>query len=589
MEIKKPKAILLKAKATYRMLPEKNAASLGGILNELNEALQVLDRRKTVIHDPENIKLLLADHAELLEFSKQVTLELYEITHDESYIDRLLSLHESGIYTRIRARLEQQGSIQFARVPAAVRAKEDELKKSITSSLNAEKTHNEKIRDYFKATERWNAYLLMLKNEYPRYYKMRYASVFESTHQLLQSIPENTTLVRYFFVKDSLLALVADRSHKDLVILHSAGLEKKIRLLPASWMDAAGTGKILHELYRDLWNPLQALVRHQKVIIIPDGILYNISFEALTPAPAGDFEDIAAACLLTKYDISYRYSSLLLGEENNAAGSQDNFIAFAPGFSDKIKAAYTSAVKDSMKFDNTYLSLLPLPFTHELAGRAQRLLGGESFTENRSTEASFKKYAGNHKIIYIGTHAESNNIHPEYSRLIFAKDIHGAEEDNSLFLPEIYNCDMRSQLTVLTACESGKPGYQDGEGMISLAHAFNYAGSKSILTALWKVDEQASAEITGLFYENLVAGLSKDEALRKAKLHYLQTARGRMRSPQYWAGLVVLGDTTPVRLSQRYPAMLFIIAIAAIAITTTGILLRRRNSRAGSNQAGVRL
>jgi hypothetical protein len=125
--------------------------------------------------------------------------------------------------------------------------------------------------------------------------------------------------------------------------------------------------------------------------------------------------------------------------------------------------------------------------------------------------------------------------------------------------------------------------------MISLAHAFNYAGSKSILTALWKVDEQASAEITGLFYENLVAGLSKDEALRKAKLHYLQTARGRMRSPQYWAGLVVLGDTAPVRLSQRYPAMLFIIAIAAIAITTTGILLRRRNSRAGSNQAGIRL
>jgi len=81
---------------------------------------------------------------------------------------------------------------------------------------------------------------------------------------------------------------------------------------------------------------------------------------------------------------------------------------------------------------------------------------------------------------------------------------------------------------MLTACESGKPGYQDGEGMISLAHAFNYAGSESILTGLWKIDEQASAMLLDLFYENLADGLPKDEALRQAKLSYLQQAEGRM-------------------------------------------------------------
>ena len=62
---------------------------------------------------------------------------------------------------------------------------------------------------------------------------------------------------------------------------------------------------------------------------------------------------------------------------------------------------------------------------------------------------------------------------------------------------------MSSNLAILTACETGKPTYQAGEGMISLAHAFNYAGSESILTSLWKIDEQSSAVIIESFYKYL--------------------------------------------------------------------------------------
>src|SRR5690606_21468231 len=133
--------------------------------------------------------------------------------------------------------------------------------------------------------------------------------------------------------------------------------------------------------------------------------------------------------------------------------------------------------------------------------------------------------------------------HPEFSRLIFAKNTANIEEENSLFVDEIYNINLNANLTVLTACETGKPGFQDGEGMISLAHAFNYAGSESILTGLWKIDEQASSLVLSFFYENILKGMAKDEALRQAKLSYLSKAEGRMLAPQYWAGLVIMGDT----------------------------------------------
>ena len=75
---------------------------------------------------------------------------------------------------------------------------------------------------------------------------------------------------------------------------------------------------------------------------------------------------------------------------------------------------------------------------------------------------------------------------------------------------------------------------------------FNYAGSESILTSLWEIDEESSSKIIQSFYNYLSKGLPKDEALRKAKLDYIATAKGRTASPQYWAGLVLIGDTAPI-------------------------------------------
>jgi CHAT domain-containing protein len=121
-------------------------------------------------------------------------------------------------------------------------------------------------------------------------------------------------------------------------------------------------------------------------------------------------------------------------------------------------------------------------------------------------------------------------------------------EDNFLYTYEIYDQDLSSQLAILTACETGKPTYQAGEGMISLAHAFTYAGSESILTSLWKIDEKSSARIVSLFYDNLALGMPKDKALKEAKLNYLSTSQGRELAPQYWSGLVLMGNTSPLEL-----------------------------------------
>ena len=583
VSLKKPRAILLKSKAAYHLLETKNVSNLTGLLTELNQALALLEKRKLVITDAENMSLLLAEHAELLEFVKKITIDIYSLTKKERYIDQLISLHESGMYNRIRARLDKNDSLPFAHISAKALATERQLKANITRALEGDQPHDEKIQAYFTATEAWNNFKEQLKTEHPRYYKMRYASIFKSSADVQASIPPNTTVIRYFFIGEELNALVIDNQRKEMVAISTKGLEEQIKTISQYGRDEQLVTDVLWRLYGQLWAPLARNVVNKHVVIVPDGILYNLSFELLTPTRISSYKEFATKSLLAKHAISYHYSLFLLQRNKQSAAMNNTFVAFAPGFSQSLKKQYKATVKDSMEMDDNYLHLLPQPFTVELAKKTKSLFGGNLFIANESTESAFKNKAGRHEIIHIGTHAESNNLHPEYSRLIFAKEEGNSKEDNNLFLSEIYNCDLSSSLTVLTACETGKPGYKDGEGMISLAHAFNFAGSESILMGLWKIEEKASAKIVETFYRNLITGMPKDEALRQAKLSYL-TTKGSTLDPAYWAGMVLMGDTAPVSLPKRNYTMYWLGGLILV-VGTCLIVINRRRSRRQVSQA----
>jgi len=307
-------------------------------------------------------------------------------------------------------------------------------------------------------------------------------------------------------------------------------------------------------------------------------MLFNLSFETLTPSKINNFMELASNSLLAKYNISYNYNLFLLNEHENKIDYSNNFVAFAPEFTREMKNKYKIALHDSIFIDKTYLSLLPQPFNADLIKEYSRLFNGSSFLNENASKQLFINEAKEHKIIHIGTHAESNNVSPELSRLIFAKNANDSISinNNSLYAYEIYDQDLSSNIAILTACETGKPSYQAGEGMISLAHAFNYAGSESILTSLWKVDEQSSAEIIKLFYKYIAQGLPKDKALRRAKLDYISISEGRTISPQYWAGLVLIGDASPIEITNSKMWVLWLVLGLLIAGVVYYIFRRKK-------------
>ena len=574
IQFEKPRAITINCKSQYKLQPNKSKAFLSQLLSETDKGMSILDQRKTVIKSHNDLNILISQNKELIDFSKKIRLELYKNTKDINYINNLVVSHESSMYNRIRSRLNFRENISFSNVPKTVLQSEQQLKENISKSLNNNEKEN--INMFITASKEWTAFLDSLKVNYPNYYKMRYATLEQSLDNLHNNISKNTTLIRYLFVGGDLYAFVIDKEQSSFHKLNSSDLTKRINSLSLNSFNEKSTLETLHLLYNNLWKPFEKNIHTPKVIIIPDGELFNLSFETLTDSNVKSFNELKNHSLISKHIISYNYSLYLLDTNRKTINYGNDFIAFAPEFNSKMKSDYQLAIIDSIALDKTYLTLLPQPFTADLAKEYTRLFHGTSFLNEKASKQIFTQQAKEHKIIHIGTHAESNNVSPELSRLIFAKNINDtiSTEDNSLYTYEIYNQNLSSNLAILTACETGKPTYQAGEGMISLAHAFNYAGSESILTSLWKIDEQSSATIIKHFYGYLKKGLPKDEALQKAKLDYIATAKGRTISPQYWAGLVLIGDTSPIDLKTSSNLIFWLVGFILIIIL--GLLFRKR-------------
>jgi CHAT domain-containing protein len=120
-------------------------------------------------------------------------------------------------------------------------------------------------------------------------------------------------------------------------------------------------------------------------------------------------------------------------------------------------------------------------------------------------------------------------------------DEKGKPQNGYLGLNEIYNLNLPAEMVVLSACETGIGKQIRGEGLIALTRGFMNAGAERVVASLWKVDDRATAELMGEFYnEMFVHKLKPAAALRAAQLKLSQ--RPASRNPHFWAGFVLQGE-----------------------------------------------
>src|SRR5690606_3820340 len=289
--------------------------------------------------------------------------------------------------------------------------------------------------------------------------------------------------------------------------------------------------------------------------------------------------------LIKQYTFSYLLSASSAIHINEAKSSQTGgkALLFVPVFSTEMKEAVRQASAANGEADDPYYYLNRQPFSLRAAQRISRLVAHDLFTEQQAQEGVFKAHATQYSVLHLGTHAEINNLSPMQSRLFFAKalpDDTVNTDDGYLHAYESYGMQLRAELAVLTACETGRGALRNGEGVISLAHSFLQAGCSGVVMSLWKIDEKTNADIVSKFYEYLSKGMDKSEALRKAKLDFMAANDGELDHPYYWAGLALIGDSDPIYTGHRWRYWL-IGLVAAAAFVAGWIYFSRRNVKAG--------
>jgi CHAT domain-containing protein len=148
----------------------------------------------------------------------------------------------------------------------------------------------------------------------------------------------------------------------------------------------------------------------------------------------------------------------------------------------------------------------------------------------------------NYKILHFATHGLINEDRPELSSIALSQfDDKGQNLDGLLRLQDIYSLNLKSDLVVLSACETGIGKEVKGQGLMSLNNAFLQVGAKSVLSSLWKVDDQATKELMKNFYQELATEkFTTTESLRQAQIRMFKNPQ--FKSPFFWAAFTVQGD-----------------------------------------------
>ena len=171
------------------------------------------------------------------------------------------------------------------------------------------------------------------------------------------------------------------------------------------------------------------------------------------------------------------------------------------------------------------------------ADAAMIAMGFEA-TRAKAMSAELSQY----RIVHFATHGLLNGEHPELSGIVLSLvDQAGRPQNGFLRLHDIYNLDLPAELVVLSACDTGLGKDVKGEGLVGLARGFMYAGAARVVASLWKVDDEASADLMTQFYRRMLEnGKPPAAALREAQITIWK--QKRWMAPHYWAAFVLQGE-----------------------------------------------
>ncbi|MBK8611390.1 MAG: CHAT domain-containing protein [Chitinophagaceae bacterium] len=355
---------------------------------------------------------------------------------------------------------------------------------------------------------------------------------------------EKTGLIEFFNADTVTYAFVLNYKLPIQFIRYGSTLTSEIDSMLYFFRSASAIGnqpiayqQTAHQLYKTL-GFAQLDKGWQNLIVIPDGKLSVLPFDALISNSAFSVNLQQAGYFINQCNTLYGYSaSILLKQLGGNMADYKNTTVFAPVFA------------------NAENGQQPLLYSQQEAEAIGQNKHTSLFEKGRSTLQNFRLQFANTGILHIASHAYADTGTNSNSKIEFI--------DSSLLLNELYAMHTNASLVVLSACETGIGHINTSEGPMSLARGFYYAGAKNIITSYWNVDDRSTAALFKSFYSNL-GGNSSSDAIYFSKKELIRAEDGKFASPYFWAGFVHVGLPKKEKNQSYWWWLLFILPALGI-------------------------
>ena len=424
-----------------------------------------------------------------------------------------------------------------------------------------------------------------LESDFPKYYSLKYNLSIVDFDELSRKLSNDEAFVEYQLF-DSSLYIITVRNKEiftQRLSINNSFYESVAYLANMNNSDLTMHNRddfnafIMHSqrLYSFLIQPIYDIIKGKRLIFVPSGMLGYLPFEILLDNSKNirelDYKNLNF--LIKEFPVSYSYSSTLRYSKyfSNPTFKKDlNILYMAPNYE-----------KPDVNQSTQQLALKELRFAKKEVMLLQNEFGGRLISGKDAVKSSFVDLAPKYDILHLAMHTMINDSLPLYSKLVFSEE--GADVNNRfLHTSEIYGLNLKASLVTLSACNTATGVLQKGEGIMSLARGFVFAGVPSVVMTLWEVQDESGLAIMNSFYSYLSDGLPKDEAMQLAKLDMLKSANMIKSHPNFWSAYIVTGDTAPLNIKNERRDVWVLLFFAIIFFMT--FYLYKRAARSGGNK-----
>lgn len=514
----------------------KEAASIYRICDTLITII-----RQTMVSKADKIALG-AEASNVYEHAIAINLSLADVSlSKQKYWEEAFYFNEKSKATVLLESIAEANAKQFSGVPDSLIQKEKNMQANISfiTQQLAQKpdlSKEKKLRDQlFTSNRLFEKFTQNLNQNYTDYYNLKFSTSIISVSKLAESIPKNTAICSFFVGEDTqniYSFFVTKNGLKVYSSVISMDIEKQVTALRNSIK--FNLPEIFNEFAYKLYKQLFVFKINKNInhlVIIPDGKLGTIPFEALLLKKYNSDLYSNAPFLVQNSAISYAYSATLYNDATKAK------------LQNMSKMALICA---PVKFQ-TAQNLQPLPASEIECNDIRKLLMSNNFDTQTYLGESAKesvlktKNLINYKYIHLATHGSVNENHQELSQIYFNADSSNTNEDGNLYSWEIYGLKLNAQMVTLSACQTGLGKVSKGEGIIGLSRALLYAGAKNVVVSLWTVSDASTSKLMVGFYDTLTnQNQTLASSLRKSKLELLKDPI--YSNPYYWAPFILIGN-----------------------------------------------